>query len=129
MKNAKKARYDGLEDRINDYFLLCDGVNEEHADMVKPYTLSGLLCHIGISRQELEKLCASRKYGKVMQNAKTKIEAFIEENALTGELSCNASANSLKYNFGWGENKDKGEIGSPKHITVTLSPEMSELAR
>lgn len=122
-------KYDAIEERIKDYFLMCDAVNEEHEDMIKPYTLSGLLCHLGITRQELEKLCASKKYSHILQNAMARIEAFIEENALTGELSCNASMNSLKFNFGWGENREKHEEASDKNITITLSPEMCELAK
>lgn len=129
MSVMKKNKYEGIGEKIKDYFLMCDAVNERSGELVKPYTLSGLVCYLGITRLELEKLCASKKYSSDLQDAKARIEAFIEENALTGELSCNASANSLKYNFGWGENREKGEIDTSKHITVTLSPEMRELAK
>lgn len=125
----KKKKYEDIEERVKDYFLMCDAVNDKNEELVKPYTLSGLLCYLGISRKELEKLCSSKKYSSVMQNAISRIEAFIEENALTGELSCNASMNSLKYNFGWGEHREKNEADTSRHITVALSSEMSELAR
>ena len=126
----RNAKYCDLEQRINDYFLYCDAVNDAKEEIVKPYTLSGLLSYIGVSRQEFEKLSHIRRHEKLISRAKAKIEAFIEENALTGELSINAAANSLKYNFGWGERQDRddGESKS-KSITVTLSPEMCELAR
>ena len=61
--------------------------------------------------------------------AKARIEAFIEENALTGELSINAAANSLKYNFGWGEKQYKSEQQETGCVTVTLSPEAADLAK
>ena len=96
MSVMKKNKYEGIGEKIKDYFLMCDAVNERSGELVKPYTLSGLVCYLGITRLELEKLCASKKYSSDLQDAKARIEAFIEENALTGELSCNASANSLK---------------------------------
>ena len=130
MNKERNSKFYDLEQRINDYFLYCDAVNESKNEIVKPYTLSGLLCYIGVSRQELEKISHIKRHEKLISRAKAKIEAFIEENALTGELSINAAANSLKYNFGWGEKADKDENESKsKSITVTLSPEMCELAK
>ncbi len=126
---GKNEKYTDLETRISDYFLLCDALNEQKKKIIKPYTLSGLADYIGISRRELERLALVKRYEKLIQAAKTKIEAFIEEKALTGELSSNASSNSLKYNFGWGEKKEDNEEASCKSITLTLSPEMAELAR
>ena len=118
-----------LEERMNDYFLYCDAVNDSQGEIVKPYTLSGLLCYIGLSRQEFDKLSKIKRHEKLISRAKAKIEAFIEENALTGELSINAAANSLKYNFGWGEKHDKNEAVQPGEVTVILSPETESLAR
>ncbi len=126
----KKERYLDLEERINDYFKYCDSINEEHGEIVKPYTLSGLVCHLGFTREEFEKLSRIKRNERIVLRAKAKIEAFIEENALTGELSVNASANSLKFNFGWG---DKGEAKpsetAEKNIVVSLSEQAAELAR
>lgn len=124
----RKEKYKNLEERINNYFMLCDSANEEKGKIVKPYTLSGLLCHIEMTRAEFERMSMIKRHEKILSRAKSKIEAFIEENALTNGLSCNASLNSLKFNFGWGEKTDKAENETHSHITVTLSPEMSELA-
>ena len=45
------------EKMIHDYFVCCDSLNDEDGKkIVKPYTLSGLLCYIGITRKEFEKL-------------------------------------------------------------------------
>ncbi|MBE6680878.1 MAG: hypothetical protein E7600_01155 [Ruminococcaceae bacterium] len=127
--NKKNERFIDLEQRINDYFLYCDAVNESKEEMVKPYTLSGLLCYIGISRQEFEKISKTKRYQKLISRAKSKIEAFIEENALTGELSISAATNSLKYNFGWGEKADRNESEEHGPLTVVLSPETQEFAK
>lgn len=130
MTHNKKEKYSELEEKINDYFLYCDAENEGKKGIVKPYTLSGLLCYTGLTRSEFERLSKIKRHEALFKCAEAKIEAFIEENMLTGALSCNASLNSLKYNFGWGE---KGDIDEEKskgqHITVTLSPDMCELAR
>lgn len=127
--NKKNERFVDLEQRINDYFLYCDAVNESREEIVKPYTLSGLLCYIGISRQEFEKISKTKRHQRLISRAKSKIEAFIEENALTGELSINAATNSLKYNFGWGEKADRGESDEHGPLTVVLSPETAEIAK
>lgn len=130
MNKNNNTKFCDLEQRINDYFLYCDAVNDSKDEIVKPYTLSGLLCYIGMSRKEFDKISNIKRHEKIISRAKAKIEAFIEENALTGELSINAAANSLKYNFGWGEKADKDENDAKnKSITVTLSPEMCELAK
>lgn len=125
----KKDAYKGLEERINAYFDYCDEVNGDGKKILKPYTLSGLLAYAGLTRQEFEKLALMKRHGRLLHGAKSKIEAFIEENALTGCLSANASANSLKYNFGWGEKQEKDEADASKHICVTLSPEIQMLGR
>ena len=125
---ASTKRFEGLLDRIGEYFRLCDELNEGKKNIIKPYTMSGLLSYCGISRSEFDALRENKRYTKALGKANGKIEAFIEENMLTGALSCNASLNSLKYNFGWGEKQLKDEGDEAKSITVTLSPEIRELA-
>ena len=129
MKISDRKRFEGIIDRINAYFDGCDESNTGKKDIVKPYTLSGLLSYCGISRSEFDALSQHKRYAKAVNFARGRIEAFIEENMLTGALSCNASLNSLKYNFGWGEKAQQDDEGAAKSITVTLSPEMRELAK
>lgn len=126
VKRERNKKAD-IAERISDYFLLCDAINDEKGKIVKPYTLSGLLCYLGISREEFEKMSKSGRHSKVLSNALAQIEAFTEENVLNGSLSANAGANSLKYNFGWGEKREHGpeEISQ---ISVTMSSEASEFA-
>lgn len=120
-----------LEERIQSYFDYCDSFNEnDKCEILKPYTLSGLLYHAGLTRKEFENLISNKRYCRILSSAKSRIEAFIEENALTGELSCNASLNSLKYYFGWGEKREEEkEVSKSGHITLSLSPELCDLAK
>ena len=128
MKSKKKSSLYDIERRICAYFDVCDTYNAEAKKTVKPYTLSGLLSFTGISRSEFFSMSDTRTRRKVFENAMARIEAFIEEKALTGELSCNASLNSLKYNFGWGERRE-GETEETKGYSVKLSKELSDIAR
>lgn len=128
MTREKRKTLSSLKEKIDLYFELCDAANDEKKNIIKPYTLSGLLSFTELSREEFEKLLVSKSHGETVRKAKGKIEAFIEENMLTGGLSCNASLNSLKYNFGWGD-KEKESEKNDRTITVTLSPEMNDLAR
>ena len=118
------------EKDINDYFLCCDSLNEkDNKKISKPYTLSGLLCYMGLTRKEFEKLSEKKKYAEIFNRALSKIEAFTEEKALTGELSASAASNTLKYNFGWNkaksEDKDNGASGV---IKIVLDGELMKLA-
>lgn len=124
----RKISPEELESRIEEYFLMCDSLNGDSRDIVKPYTLSGLLYHTGLTRDEYRKMLSGRKYSDILVKAGARIEAYIEENVLTGELSVNAGANSLKYNFGWGEKKSDKSEGADS-VTVSLSPEAASLAK
>ncbi len=129
MRQTRKEILSRLEERIDEYFCMCDSVNNEKKKTVKPYTLSGLMSYTGLSRGELQGLLKSKKFGRVIADAYSKIECFIEEKSLTGELSCNASMNSLKYNFGWGEkaaNEDRDD--NVKSINITLSGAAEEFS-
>lgn len=118
-----------LEKVVESYFDMCDELNaESKKGIAKPYTMSGLLFHIGLSKNELKKLCDDKKCKALIDAAERKIEAFIEEKALSGELSNNASQCSLKYHFGWGEKDEKNPDRQLGVLTVTLSDEARELA-
>lgn len=126
----KASKLSGLEKRIEEYFDRCDAINEENSKKIaKPYTMSGLLFHIGLSKHEFEELLSNKKYAEILKSAKSRIEAFIEEKALSGELSNNASQGSLKYYFGWGE-KEKNENETEEcKIFITMSDEARELSQ
>lgn len=122
-----------LEKRIKEYFDECDSINmlqtgSGDKKIRKPYTLSGLLCELGMTRGEFEKLGTKPNFAKLYMSALSKIEAFTEEHALTGALSATAAANSLKYNFGWGDAKNTGAEESEKSIKIILDKDLVQLA-
>ena len=122
-------RYRQLETLVNGYFDMCDMVNSENEKKItKPYTIAGFLCYTGLTREDFQTLLNKAPYNKLLMGAKMKIEAYIEEKSLTGELSCNASQGSLKYNFGWGEKNQVKEESLPVSVEVVLCDEAKELA-
>ena len=126
MKNKK---YRQLEKLVNGYFDMCDEINAANdKKIVKPYTVAGFLCYTGLTAESFEELIKKSDYDKLLTGAKMKIEAYIEEKYLTGELSGNASQGSLKYHFGWGEKPSVKEEASPDTIQVELCDEAKELA-
>ncbi len=123
-------KYKDIKTRFEAYFEKCDLLNAEQKKIVKPYTLSGLLDSAGLTRAEFEKLQSHSKYKDTVNCAKAKVEAFIEENALTGGLSSTAAANSLKYNFGWGDKQSGAEqiTQAAKTIVICLEDDAAALA-
>ena len=119
-----------MEKKINEYFLYCDSLNRENEKkIIKPYTLSGLLCYTGLTRKEFEKLLVRKRYADIINRALARIEAFTEEKALTGELSSSAASNTLKYNFGWNEVKSEDKNGSASGVLkIVLDGELMKLA-
>lgn len=123
---TKKGR-ELLKQKIDAYFAECDAANEKEKKAVKPYTLSGLLCYLDLSSEELDSLSAHRSLRPIIGSAKRRIEAYIEENALSGKLSGTAAINSLKANFGW---NDKGtEKTDTDRVEVILSEEAAALGQ
>lgn len=121
-----------LERRIDRYFATCDALNEADGTkkLAKPYALSGMICAIGLTRPEFEKMAANSRYTAIFERALAKIEAFIEESALLGQLSANAAANSLKYNFGWGAPRVLSETPEQgaRCIRIMLDEDMMRFA-
>lgn len=109
------------------YFNDCDKANAEcgeKAPLAKPYTLSGLLCALELDRDNFRSLDKTRKGRMFVNYVLMKIEAFIEENALSGRISASAASNSLKYSFGW---SDKEKTNEDRSITVSLSEDAKRL--
>ena len=132
MGRKKSLETKELEQRIERYFEKCDEQNfgeKDEKKIRKPYSLSGLLCDIEISRSEFESMNRSRRYGHVLNKALARIEAFTEENALTGSISASAAANRLKYNFGWGASKNSEDVSDgARSIKIILDEDMMRLA-
>lgn len=132
MGRKKLVDVDELEKKIEAYFEVCDVLNtpadgkKEEKKVKKPYSLSGLLLALGLTRNEFEKLHASLRYKPLLSRTLSRIEAFTEENALAGTLSASAAVNSLKYNFGWGAKTSSEEM--PHNIRIVLDEDMMRLA-
>ncbi len=126
----KPDKYTCLEALVQNYFDMCDMQNSENSKKIsKPYSMSGFLYHTGLDRDEFERLKTDKKYGRILKEAQAKIQAFIEEKSLTGELSINASQGSLKYYFGWGEKEERHDEERSGDVRVVLSDEAKELAK
>ena len=97
--------------------------------IVKPYSMSGFLYHTNLTKKEFEKLSGTRRFKDILKNAALKIEAYIEEKSLTGELSINASQASLKYYFGWGDKEVHTDTEVSRTLKVALSDDAKELAQ
>lgn len=126
---AGKRRKSGLDvyrEKAEAYFAACDALNAAASGnkIPKPYTLSGLLCELSLTREQFKSLAKSRKGRAFVTWAMLKIETFIEENALSGSIAATAAANSLKYNFGWNE---KPEEETDRSVLVTLAGEAEKL--
>ena len=59
-------------------FEFCDNENAS-GKLKKPYTVSGLCLHLGVSRTELTRLAVRRSHADAMRSVMMKIESFIEE--------------------------------------------------
>lgn len=119
-----------MRQRVDEYFKECDRLNgTDGKKIVKPYTLSGLLCFMGLTKKEYEKLMGKKRFAEVFVQALAKIEAFIEEKALIGAISSGAAANTLKYSCGWLEVKSDKETKEPaKVLKLVLDGELMKLA-
>ena len=128
-------RYADLAYKTKKYFDECDAVNERARQenekklfIPKPYTVSGLIYSLGITRREFETLITKPKFSFLLE-AKARIEAFIEENSLNGGLSGTASSSSLKHDFGWGRDMPDEDTGEIRHLEVRLSDDARRLAQ
>jgi hypothetical protein len=107
-KNGRPLLYTNVEDLqrdIDDYFNICEEEN-------RPYTMSGLALHLGMSRQSLVNYGNKDDFFDTVKQARQKVENYLEEHlygsSVTGVIF------NLKNNFGW---KDKQEVDSNVNLT------------
>ena len=110
-KNRKYKNADEMRVLVEEYFNIC---NQNKI----PYTMSGLARHLGLSRKTL--LEYKKKYGgeyaDVIEEAKTRIEEFVETCLFKKSIATGVIFN-LKNNFGWA---DKQEIEHTGDVNVKL---------
>ena len=131
MSGKKKLSPSEFARRAADYFAECDRPYSSAAckscvdtaggdrcikcgkNKSRPYTLSGLCLALGITKSTFYSLRQNKSYCESVEMAILKIEAYIEEGGVSGEL---------KENFGWGEEK-----ASPS-VEIVLDGEAGVLA-
>ncbi len=88
-----------LQKKIDEYFATCD-------EKGKPYIITGLAYHLDTTRRTLLDYEDRDEFSHTIKRAKTKIEAYTEEQLYTPKIA-NGVAFNLKNNFGW---RDKTEV-------------------
>src|SRR4051812_2952541 len=107
-----------LQAHINAYFADCDphisthkvlkkkrgkyvAVDEPYITHSRPYTVSGLALWLGTNRQTLLNYAGREEFLDTIKLAKAKIEAYVEENHLSGYINATTGIFNLKNNYGW----------------------------
>ena len=105
---------DFMQDMINDYFAKCDLDREvielKNGDIrliKKPYTITGLCLHLELDRVTLLDYEQNPMFSNTIKQAKQRVENYIEEHSLRGDINATTAIFNLKNNFGW---KDKSEV-------------------
>lgn len=96
--NALKYKtQEDLQKGIDEYFKMCD-------EKEKPYTMSGLAYSLGIDRATLVRYSDRDLFATQIKEAKQRVQAQLEENALTGKGNAVFTIFNLKNNYGWKDN-------------------------
>ena len=76
----------------------------------RPYTLSGLCLALGITKRQFKDLKTNKCFCDAVEMALLKIEAYIEENCMSGNFNGTFALAVLKENFGFGEDECESEF-------------------
>ena len=76
----------------------------------RPYTLSGLCLALGITKRQFKDLKTNKCFCDEVEMALLKIEAYIEENCMSGNFNGTFAQAILKENFGFGEEECESEF-------------------
>lgn len=109
---AKYKKQKTLKEKIDEYFDYCDTKNKDEKGkhiIVKPYTISGLCAYLDITRETLRQYESKEEFSDTIKKAKLRIENFVEESSLIGQLNPTVSIFNLKNNFGWKDDRGKDE--------------------
>lgn len=92
-----------LKDKIEAYFL---SLKNDKGEYTRPPTVTGLAVALDTNRETLCNYEEKEDYFDTIKEAKSRCEAWVEENALLGKANATFSIFNLKNNYGW---KDKTE--------------------
>lgn len=84
-----------------------DGCLDCRKRRTRPYTLSGLCLALGITKRQFKSLKTNKCFCDAVEMALLRIEAYIEENCMSGNFNGTFALAVLKENFGFGE--EEGE--------------------
>lgn len=106
--NALKYKtQEQLQAGIDNYFKKCD-------EDKRPYTMSGLALSLGIDRVTLIRYGDRDLFATQIKEAKDRVQAQLEENALIGKGNATFTIFNLKNNYGW---KDQVEVKNDNELT------------
>jgi hypothetical protein len=118
--NALKYKtQEQLQKGIDAYFEKCDEDN-------RPYTMSGLAYSLGVDRVTLINYGKSDLFFTQIKDAKQRVQAQLEENALSGKGNAVFTIFNLKNNYGWKdavENNNKVQIDKLDEILNEIKGE------
>ena len=104
-----------LKEGIDKYFAECD-------EKEKPYTMSGLALSLGIDRATLVRYGDRDSFANLIKEAKQKIEAQLEENALLGKGNSTFTIFNLKNNYGWVDKQEQEVVTTNRFNIINDLP-------
>lgn len=113
-KKRKFATADELRYAVDDYFDTKLATNS-------PFTVSGLARHLGVTRSTLlnyEKKYAGTEYAEIIEDAKLRIEEFVEECLFRNKVPTTGVIFNLKNNFSWKEKQELDCSGEMKVLKL-----------
>lgn len=121
----KYETQDQLSKKIDDYFNMCDKtIMSDKTLITKPYTISGLCLYLDICRDTLCEYEKQAEFSDTIKKAKQRVESYIEEHSLTGELNPTVCIFNLKNNFGW---KDRTEVDNNVNANINITEDDKKL--
>lgn len=90
----------------------------------KPYTLSGLCLALGITKRQFKDLKTNKCFCDAVEMALLRIEAYIEESCISGNLNGTFALAILREHFGFG-----GEDEEEKDFNISFSEGAEHFAK
>ncbi len=105
-KGGRPLKFNSVEElknKIEEYFM---SLKDDKGIFIRPPTVTGLAVALDTNRETLCNYEEKEDYFDTIKEAKSRCEAWVEENALLGKANATFSIFNLKNNYGW---KDKTE--------------------